>query len=212
MSFLKPLQAQLAQILPLYGAWGLFAIAFLDSSVVSLPGFSDVVLIYLSGRSPARTPLYVLATTLGSVAGSFVLYGLARGGRKLFRRQFTPSETGSAQRWLRRNDVVSVAVVSMLPPPAPFKAFLFTAGLLRVNPLRFAAGLLLGRGARFAAVGYLGARYGMRAEAYLRENVVWFSLLLVLVVVLAAVVRGWYRRRIDRLVTPEVPTDPSHTG
>ena len=75
-----------------------------------------------------------------------------------------------AQRWLERNDFVAVLVASLLPPPAPLKVFILTAGLLRVNAVHFGLALLVGRGLRFAAEAWLGARYGVQAEDYLRHN------------------------------------------
>lgn len=135
--------------------------------------------------------LYALASTTGSVAGAYLIYGLARGGATFLWRRRSSASLARAHEWLERNEFASILVASMLPPPAPFKAFLVAAGVLRVNAVRFGVALLAGRGLRFGAAAYLGARYGAQAEAYLKENFVWASLFVVAVVVLAALV---YRR------------------
>jgi len=178
-------------VLALYGGWGLLGISFLDSTFVPLPGLNDLLLIHLSSQHPERAMLYALASTTGSVAGAYLIYGLARGGATFLWRRRSSASLARAHEWLERNEFASILVASMLPPPAPFKAFLVAAGVLRVNAVRFGVALLAGRGLRFGAAAYLGARYGAQAEAYLKENFVWASLFVVAVVVLAALV---YRR------------------
>lgn len=206
MTFLKSFIAKLGQALVLYGGWGLLGVSFLDSSFVPLPGANDLLLIHLSAQNPARAIVYALASTLGSLGGSFVMYGLARGGAKLFaRRQASPS-VQRAREWLERNDFASLLVASLLPPPTPYKFFLLAAGALRINALRFGMALLVGRGLRFGAAAYLGARYGAQAEAYLKGNIVWVSLLAVCFVVAWTMV---YRRLATRAV-PRVSND--HPG
>lgn len=176
MPFLKSLSARLGQFLALYGGWGLFAISFLDSTFVTFPLVNDLLLIHLSSRRPDRMLVYALQATAGSILGAYVMYALGTGGGRLIRRKFSPEKVSRAQRWLKRNDFVSVLVVSLLPPPTPFKLFLLAAGMLRVDPVRFGLALLVGRGLRFVTEGFLGAHYGARAEAYLRGNLGWVSL------------------------------------
>lgn len=199
MSFLKTLSARLGQALALYGGWGLLGISFLDSSFVPLPGLNDLLLIHLSGQHPDRAVWYALASTLGSVAGAYVIYGLARGGARFVWRRKSSASLTRAREWLERNEFASILVASVLPPPTPFKAFLVAAGVLRVNAVMFGVALLVGRGARFGAAAFLGARYGAQAEAYMKENLVWTSLVVVAVVVVAAIV---YQRVARRPAAP----------
>ena len=77
-----------------------------------------------------------------------------------------------------------------------------------MNAVRFGVALLVGRGLRFGTEAYLGARYGARAEAYLKENFVWASLVVVAVVVLTAMV---YRRMARRPTAPS-PADDHGTA
>ena len=56
------------------GAPGLFVIAFLDSSFLSLPQINDLLLVLSVTRSPELMPLYVAMSTLGSIAGCVVMY------------------------------------------------------------------------------------------------------------------------------------------
>ena len=201
---MKTFAAKLEQLLAAYGTWGILGTSFLDSTFVPMPGFNDLLLLHLSSRRPALALVYALLCTLGSLLGCYVVYGLGRGGGSLFRRSravransvevpaaSTRPTASTVLRWLERNDFVSVLVMSLLPPPAPFKAFVFTAGALRMNPLRFGAALVIGRGFRFVAEAWLGARYGAQAEAYIQHHVGRVSLGLAVAVILGTLV---YRR------------------
>ncbi len=204
MTFLKSLIAKLGQFLALYGGWGLLGISFLDSSFVPLPGLNDLLLIHLSAQNPARAVFYALASTLGSVLGSFMMYGLARGGAQLFSKRQSSTAAQRARHWLTTNDFVALLVVSLLPPPSPYKLFLIVSGALKLNPVRFCAALAVGRGIRFGAAALLGALYGAQAEAYLKQNIVWVSLLVVCFVIVWTVI---YRKVSSREIpNPSGPT------
>jgi membrane protein YqaA with SNARE-associated domain len=187
---------KLGHILAVYGVWGLFSISFLDSSFVPLPVFNDLALILLASQHPSRAPFYALGSTAGSVLGCYLLYALSRRGGKYLWRKATPRAVARADRWLERNDFVALLVASLLPPPAPLKVFVLTAGILQVNSLNFVAAMLIGRGLRFAADAWLGARYGAQAEAYLKANLAWASTAAVaLVVGVTLAYRAWKRRQ-----------------
>lgn len=47
---LKSLSAKLGHFLLLYGGWGLFAMSFLDSSLVPFPGVNDLALILMASH------------------------------------------------------------------------------------------------------------------------------------------------------------------
>ena len=194
MPFLKSLAARIGHVLALYGG-GLFVLSFLDSSFAPLPGINDLALIVLASQHPARGAYYALLSTLGSLLGCYVMYGIARGGGKLAGGRRASNKASRARLWLERNDFVAMLVMCLLPPPAPLKIFLLAAGALRMNALRFGAALLVGRSLRFAAEAWLGARYGAEAEAYLRRNLAWASLVTILVVIALTLLSRWWKGR-----------------
>jgi membrane protein YqaA with SNARE-associated domain len=200
---LRSLAAKLGHVLIVYGAWGLFSISFLDSSFMSFPVFNDLALILLAGQHPGRAVFYALGSTAGSVLGCYLLYAISRRGGEYLWRKAPPRAIIRAERWLQRNDFVALLVASLLPPPAPLKIFVLTAGVLQVNPLHFALAMLIGRGLRFGADAWLGARYGAQAQAYLKENLGWASLAAVAIIVGCAMAyRAWTRRRAEHSPSP----------
>lgn len=195
MSLLHSLSVRLARLLAVYGSLGLCAMSFLDSSFIPFPGVNDLALILAASRFPSHAFLYTVMSTVGSVLGNYVVYYLARGGRKLAAGRRASSEAPQPRRWMERNDFVAVLVACLLPPPAPMKIFVVAAGVLRVNALRFGAALLVGRGLRFTVEAWLGARYGAQAEAYLKNNLAWSSLAAILLVIVVTLLsRRWKRR------------------
>jgi len=182
-------------MLALYGG-GLFVLSFLDSSLMPLPGINDVALIVLASKHPARAPFYALLSTLGSLLGCFLMYGIARGGGRLAgggKRAST--QRNRARRWLEQNEFVSMLVMALLPPPAPLKIFVIAAGALRMNLVNFGAALLVGRSLRFAAIAWLGADYGAEAEAYLKRNLTRASLVAIILVIVLTVIYRWWKSR-----------------
>ena len=54
-----------------------------------------------------------------------------------------------------------------MPPPFPFKLFVVSAGVFRLNLLRFTIAIAAGRTFRYLLEGYLAARYGEHAREIL---------------------------------------------
>src|SRR5262245_28077752 len=160
------------------GAPGLFAIAFLDSSFLSLPEIADLMVIYMVTHHKARMIVYAISATLGSLSGCLVMYYLGRkGGDALVSKRFTTRNIERAKASLQRHGVMTVLIPSLLPPPAPFKVFVLLAGVAHIDIRKFVLAVALGRGARYLALGLLAVRYGDRALAYMHANSMKVSLI-----------------------------------
>lgn len=197
MKFLHTLAEKLEHTLLLYGGWGLVGIATLDSAGLSMPGVKDFLLIYLSSKNPGRAWAYAGGCILGTVAGSFFIYFIGKTGARLFKRKPSDRQMGRAKKWLIKNDFLTVLVASLLPPPLPFKPILLGSGALRISPLRFALALFIGGALRFGAEAWIGVRYGVGGETFLKDNLVWISLGCVAIVVVSAILYRWWRGSED---------------
>jgi membrane protein YqaA with SNARE-associated domain len=153
------------------GGFGLFTIAALDSSFLSFPQVNDLLIMFLSVKSPALMPYYAGMTTLGSLVGCFVLYGFARRGGDVFlRKRFSGARVERGLALYQRFGLLAVVVPSLLPPPTPFKLFVLLAGAAHVSPWKFGAAIAIGRGIRYFGQGYLAVRYGEPAVALVQEH------------------------------------------
>ena len=150
------------------GGPGLFVVAFLDSSLLSLPEINDLLVIGLVVRDPERLVYYATMATLGSLAGCLLLYAVGRtGGAALARRRFGGARLERALAVSQRYGVLAVAVPAVLPPPAPFKMFVLLAGVAGVPAWRFAAAVACGRGVRYFGEATLAVHYGADAVAWI---------------------------------------------
>ena len=178
------------------GGPGLFLIAFLDSSFLSFPEVVDLLIIWLVTAHKERMIYYALMPTVGSVAGSFTLYLVARkGGEAFLRRRFSATRIDWALGVFRRYGVLAVIVPSLLPPPFPFKAFILAAGVARVRPAHFLVAISIGRGIRYFGEALLAVWYGERAIQFVRDNFRTVSLSLAVAVLLGGIAWIVYNRR-----------------
>lgn len=153
------------------GAPGLFLVAFLDSSFLSLPEVADLLVVYMVIHHKARMIIYAASATLGSVAGCVILYLIARkGGDALIKRQVASDTVERTLAAFRKYGVMAVLIPSLLPPPAPFKIFVLLAGAAGIGVWRFSTAIAIGRGLRYLLIGVLAVRYGDRAIAYIHDH------------------------------------------
>ena len=151
--------------------FGLFAVAFFDSSLLSLPEINDVLLIYCSAHFSDKAYYYAFMTVLGSALGASLLHWLARWkGYGFLKNRFSDGKIDSVFELFRRYGALAVAVPAILPPPFPFKIFVLSSGVLGLPYSRFLVAILLGRSFRYFGEAFLAVRYGEVAITYLREN------------------------------------------
>jgi|SRR5262245_5764670 len=171
------------------GAPGIFLVAFLDSSILSLPEIADILVIYMVTKRPSLFLLYVGSAVLGSLAGCMVLYFIGKkGGAALVHKRFDSAAVGRTLDAFRRHGIMAVLVPSVLPPPAPFKPFVLLAGVADISATRFAVAILIGRGARYLFEGLLALWYGERALAYMQTHGLEFAIIALAVLVVGFVI------------------------
>src|SRR5215469_7753697 len=99
------------------GAPGLFLIAFLDSSFLSLPEIANILVVYMVTQHKSRLLLYVGATLLGSLAGCLIMYYIGlKGGDALLGQRFARGSIEKARATFQRYGVLAVLIPSLLPP------------------------------------------------------------------------------------------------
>jgi membrane protein YqaA with SNARE-associated domain len=172
----KPLPGWLQKFVTTLGPGGLFAVSFLDSSVLSFPFVTDAMVIDLSVRTPKLMPLYAAMAVVGSLAGCSWLYFLAKKGGEAFFRKHAGIHANRTQRWVQQNAFVTMAISSILPPPLPLiKSVVLAEGVFQVRFSTFVLALLLGRGLRFFGEGLLAVRYGPAVLIFLEAHRIAFA-------------------------------------
>lgn len=178
-----------------FGPFGLFAIALLDGAFVPMAGGPDAVVMLLSAARPGWVVIYAAAATIGSTAGCVILYYISqRAGRRALAR-FSPAKQARVKDLIERYDVLSVLVASLLPPPFPFKLFVVSAGVFRLNVVRLAVAIAVGRAFRYLLEGYLAARYGDHAKEWLAHYYPAIGIGLAVLIIAIFVGRSLLRQR-----------------
>jgi membrane protein YqaA with SNARE-associated domain len=184
--------------LPALGGFGLLLSAFIDSSFVPLPLVTDLILMELSSRHPARMPYYVAMAALGSLGGCIWIYWLARKGGQANYRKMQGHAPGRIRKLIQAYPMASIFLPAVAPFPVPFKPFVIAQGVFQVPFVTFVIGTVVGRGLLFLFEGFLGARYGVAAREFIVSQK-WASIALALglVAVFLAIRRLPVFRRSD---------------
>ena len=200
MKFITKWLTRLSEYLITYGAFGLFAVALLDSTFVPLPSSADALMLLLSTTNPSWMLLYAFMATSGSALGCWILYLISRraGARALNR--FSEAKQQRVKNWIEKYDAFAVLVATLLPPPFPFKLFAITAGVFRFSLLRFMLAIIVGRAFRFLLEGYFAVRYGAQAKEILTRYYPFIGIGLAVAIVLFVLVKRFIKR-------PEIVTD-----
>lgn len=152
------------------GGPGLFLISFLDSSVLTFPVINDLLLIELCIQRPSLMAFYALMAGTGSLLGCVLLYFLARKGGEAFFQRKAGERAAAVRAWVEKNGFIGMLITALLPPPTPFKIFVFAAGVFEVPLWSFTSAIALARAIRYFGIGYLAIRYGNDALPFLKTH------------------------------------------
>lgn len=204
-SFLDPVTRGLTRIseyLITFGAFGLFAVALLDSTFVPLPSSADALMLLLTAAHPRWMVLYAFMATAGSSLGCWILYLISRraGARAL--RRFSEAKQKRVKELIERYDMAAVLVATLLPPPFPFKLFVVTAGVFRFSLVRFMIAIVVGRAFRFLLEGYFAVRFGDQAKEILARYYPWIGLGLAFAILIWVSSKSLRKQRSARSLTP----------
>ncbi|MGB6687571.1 MAG: VTT domain-containing protein [Terracidiphilus sp.] len=178
------------------GLGGVAAVAILDSSSIPVP--MDLILAGYVWADKAHFWLYCLLASCGSALGGLLPYWLGRAGGELFLLKRIDRARFEAMRdRFERQEFLAVMIPSMMPPPTPWKIFIFGAGVFKMAIVPFLLAVLCGRMVRWMVLSLLVLKLGPGAV----DIVAHHSLVAMLVVGALAVVGfgwWWWRRRGER--------------
>jgi membrane protein YqaA with SNARE-associated domain len=160
--FMAKLNLVLLPFLAKFGIWGLGALALLDSSTIPVP--MDAFLAFSVWNDKGHFWLYCLSAAVGSAIGGLLPYGLGRAGGELFLLKRINRERFEKMRTrFERQEFLAMMIPSMLPPPTPWKAFVFAAGVFEMRIVPFMFAVFCGRMVRWLVLSLLVLKLGPRA-------------------------------------------------
>jgi membrane protein YqaA with SNARE-associated domain len=184
------------QALLVWGPQGLLVLAVLDSAGVPVVGGVDALLIAIAVNKPSQAYLAAVCAIVGSLAGSLILFSIARkGGEVLLRKQLESRQGKRLHFWFERYGLVSVFIPALSPLPMPMKIPVFCAGALEVRWSYFIAVVLAARIIRYFSLAYLALHYGQQTFQFLRTHAVGVAGFAVMLALLAISVLQIVARR-----------------
>jgi membrane protein YqaA with SNARE-associated domain len=157
--FMAKLNLVLLPFLAKFGIWGLGALALLDSSTLPVP--MDAFVAFSVWNNKGHFWLYCLSAAVGSAIGGLLPYGLGRAGGELFLLKRVNRERFEKMRTrFERQEFLAMMIPSMLPPPMPWKAFVFAAGVFEMRVLPFMFAVFCGRMVRWMILSLLVLKLG----------------------------------------------------
>ena len=141
------------------GFWGAGIVALLDSSTIPVP--MDAILAVYIWNDKSHFWLYCFMGAVGSAIGGLLPYGLGRAGGELFLLKRVNRERYERIRTrFERQEFLAMMIPSMLPPPTPWKAFVFAAGVFEMRILPFMLAVFCGRLVRWLILSILVLKLG----------------------------------------------------
>jgi membrane protein YqaA with SNARE-associated domain len=190
------------------GAWGVLIIAILDSAAFGVP--MDPLVAGYVYSNPHKAWLYCLAGAVGSALGSLVPYLLGRAGGELFLlKRIDETKLQRIRDRFERQEFLALMVPSMLPPPTPFKLFVFSAGVFEMKPLAFLLAILSGRLVRFGTLSVLTVVFGPQIVAETKTLIKTHPSVLVLIGV-GLILAGYLVYRLLRQPAKEIAEEIKH--
>lgn len=175
------------------GIWGAWAVAVMDSSSIPVP--MDIFLAGWVWKDQHRFWLYCIMAAFGSAVGGLLPYILGRAGGELFLLKRVNRERYDKLRIrFEKQEFLAMAIPSMLPPPTPWKLFVFAAGVFEMPIAPFMLAVFCGRLVRWLILSLLVLKLGPGAVTVVQHHAL---MAFIVVIGLAAIGFGWWwlRRR-----------------
>lgn len=158
------------------GAWALFFIAVIESSVFPVP--PDVLLLALCVGASKKSFKFALICSAGSVLGGMLGYAIGWGAWHAVKDMFIPYVFSQAvfdkvQQLYQGNAFVAVLTAAFTP--IPYKVFTIAAGVFDVNFWTFLLASAAGRSARFFLVGGMIFIFGAKIKELIERYFDWFA-------------------------------------
>jgi len=144
------------------GYLGAGVIGIFDSALIPLP--IDAILAVYIWNDKSHFWAYPMLAAAGSAIGGLLPYGIGRGGGELYlRKRVNHHRFDQLRQRFENKEFVAVLVPSMLPPPTPWKVFVFAAGVFEMRVRSFLLAVLLGRIVRWMTLAILVLELGPSA-------------------------------------------------
>lgn len=183
-------------ILPVLIKWGIpgaGAVALMDSSTIPVP--MDALIAVWVWKDRGHFWAYCLMAAVGSAIGGLLPYALGRAGGELFLLKRVNRERYERMKLrFEKQEFLAMAIPSAMPPPTPWKAFVFAAGVFEMRVVPFMLAVFTGRLVRWLALSALVLELGPDAVKIVEHHAVR-ALVIVGTLAVIGFTIWWIRKR-----------------
>jgi membrane protein YqaA with SNARE-associated domain len=141
------------------GFWGAGLAGIVDSGTIPIP--MDALIATWAWHDHRRAWIYVVMAAAGSAIGGLIPFLLGRAGGELFLlRRIDRARYEAMMARFEKQGFLAMAIPSAMPPPTPWKAFVFGAGVFEMKIWHFLLAVFTGRMVRFGVEAALTIKYG----------------------------------------------------
>jgi membrane protein YqaA with SNARE-associated domain len=156
--FLKYKVWLLAILKPL-GFWGAGGLGLVDAAAIPVP--MDLFIAGYVWADKKHFYLYVILAAAGSAVGGLVFFLLGRAGGELFlMKRIDRARYEQLRDRFEKQEFLAMTIPSILPPPTPWKLFVFAAGVFEMKVMPFMLSVFMGRVFRYTVTAILTIKYG----------------------------------------------------
>lgn len=182
------------------GFWGAAAVALLDSSSIPVP-MDAIIGVWVWNNKP-HFWVYCLLAAVGSAIGGLVPYGIGRaGGELVLLKRVDRKRVEQLRDRFERQEFLAVMIPSMLPPPTPWKIFVFSAGVFEMRVLPYMAAVFTGRLIRWLVLSLLVLKLGPNAVQIVAHHAAT-ALMLLCAFALIGFTTWWWKRKRKAALQP----------
>jgi membrane protein YqaA with SNARE-associated domain len=179
------------------GIWATFVVAVLDSSSIPVP-IDAFLAVYIWGDKH-HFWFYPILAAAGSAVGGLVPYWIGRAGGELFLlKHINRHRFDELRLRFERQEFLAVMIPSMLPPPTPWKVFVFAAGVFEMRVVPYMLAVFLGRMTRWMVLAVLVIKLGPNAVDLVAHHALVTILVVGALAVTGFVIWWWRKKRIGK--------------
>ena len=146
------------------GSYGLFLLAFMESSFFPVP--PDVLLIALSLADPSKALWFAFICTAGSVMGGMFGYLIGYlGEMAILKKLVSEHKIQKVHNMFNKYEALAILIAGFTP--VPYKVFTIAGGVFYINFKKFVLMSIISRGARFFLEAALIIFYGAEIMSFI---------------------------------------------
>jgi membrane protein YqaA with SNARE-associated domain len=181
-----------------FGIFGLFLVAFTESSFFPIP--PDVLLIPLSLAQPEKALWFAFLTTVASVLGALLGWYIGKKlGRPILRYIISEERIEKVEEYFQKYGAMAIVIAGFTP--IPYKVFTIFSGISNVKIRTLLFWSFIGRGARFFLEGFIILTLGAQAKPFIEENFTLLTIVGGLLIILCFLVYKWMQRKKTNSIT-----------